>query len=130
MPRISLTNFFFCVLFLSSSIVGARLRSRSVGVVLCSLCFLAFFLFGRTGRLEPLALLFLWGQSAELQGVDATIPVQLFTEQGVDHTVAGGLHLGAESVGDDDESKDPHMLAYGFEVLDLERREPARGQVE
>lgn len=54
--------------------------------------------------LQHLALLFLGGQGLELEGVDATFAGHFVAEEGVDHSMAGGLHLGLEDVGCDDES--------------------------
>jgi hypothetical protein len=63
--------------------------------------------------LEPLALLLVRGQGAQLEGVDAALAVHLVLEEGVDHAVAGGLHLGLESVGDDDESRSSSDVSAG-----------------
>lgn len=55
--------------------------------------------------LLPLALLLVGGQGLELQGVDAALAGHLVAQQGVDQTVAGGLHLGVEGVRDDDQPR-------------------------
>lgn len=54
--------------------------------------------------LQHLALLFLGGQGLELEGVDAAFAGHFVAEEGVDHSMAGGLHFGLEDVGCDDES--------------------------
>lgn len=45
-----------------------------------------------------LPLLFVWGEGAQLEGVDTAFLGHLVAQQGVDHSVAGRLHLGLEGV--------------------------------
>lgn len=60
-----------------------------------------------------LPLLLLGRQGPQLEGVDAALAVHLVPEEGVDHAVAGGLHLGLEGVGDDDESGVVRLMLAG-----------------
>lgn len=63
--------------------------------------------------LGPLALLLVRSQGAQLEGVDAALAVHLVLEEGVYHAVAGGLQLGLEGVGDDDESRRSSDVSAG-----------------
>lgn len=57
------------------------------------------------GGLLGLLSLFLFGsEGLELKGVDPTLAGHLLAQEGVDHTVAGGLHLGPERLGGNDKS--------------------------
>jgi len=53
-----------------------------------------------------LTLLLLFGRERlKLQGVDAALDGHLVAQQGIDHAVTGGGHLGLEGVRDDDQSR-------------------------
>lgn len=52
-----------------------------------------------------LARLLVGGEGAQLEGVDAALLGHFVVQQGVDHPVAGGLHLGVEGIGSDDEAE-------------------------
>lgn len=75
------------------------LSDRSIGVAhgLLLLC-------RRIVLLLLLALLLVGCHGSKLEGVDAALLGHLVAEEGVDHAVAGGLHLGGEGVGGDDEA--------------------------
>jgi hypothetical protein len=76
--------------------------------------------------LLPLLLLhflLLRSQGAQLEGVDATFAGHFLVEEGIDHAVAGGLHLGLEGIRDDDQSEMSlaggaalHCLVVGMKV--------------
>lgn len=55
------------------------------------------------GLLLLLLLLLLGREGPQLERVDAVVPAHLVPEERVDHPVAGGLHLGAEGIGGDDQ---------------------------
>lgn len=101
----------------------------------------ALFLGRRLGRLLLLlAPLLLGRQRPQLQGVDAALLGHLVAQQGVDHAMPRGLHLGGEDVGDDDEAEvrllggvAGHGLVVGVEVrviVNLQRqRAESRSQL-
>ena len=77
----------------------------------------------------------LGGDGAQLQGVDAALGGHLVLEQGVDHAVAGGPHLGTEGVGRDDEAEVRlarrlalHGLVVRVQVRVVEDLKARRGQ--
>lgn len=76
---------------------------------------------GLGGLLRLLPLLLFRRQGLELEGVDAALASHLLAEEGVDHAVAGGLHLGAEGLGDDDESVGTSGVRYAR--LSIEKKD-------
>jgi hypothetical protein len=60
----------------------------------------------------PLSFFFVRGHRSELQGVDAALLGHFVSKEGVDHAVAGGLHLGGKGIGSDDDANVKELGQY------------------